>query len=73
MGLVRYPATLAPASGVQTVTVQCADNAHITSSNLMVRCSSSGNWLGELPQCECDNGYISANISGIQICKTNGM
>ena len=36
--LVRYPTTLAPASGTQSVTTQCADNAHRTSSSLSITC-----------------------------------
>jgi hypothetical protein len=46
--LVRYNATLAPASGSQSVTVQCADNAHRTSSSLRVTCRSSGSWSGSM-------------------------
>ena len=41
VGLVRYPTTLAPASGPVTATTQCADNAHVrTGFSLSVRCSS---------------------------------
>ena len=57
MGLVRYPTTLAPASGSRTVATQCADNAHLTSSCPNVECTSVGVWSGEIPQCECDEGY----------------
>ena len=52
--LVRYPTTLAPVSGSVTVTTQCADNAHRTSSSLNVRCNHDGSWSGHTPQCECD-------------------
>ena len=39
-GLVHYPTTLAQTTGSVTVSVQCADNAHIRSgSSLSVRCS----------------------------------
>ena len=41
VGLVDYPTTLAPASGSVTVTTQCADNAHRSSSSLNALCSSS--------------------------------
>ena len=67
-GLVRYPTTLAPASGTQSVTTQCADNAHRTSSSLSVTCSSSGIWGGQTPQCQCDSGYQTATVNGRQIC-----
>ena len=63
MGLVRYPATLAPA----VVTTQCADNANTTTS-LSVTCRSDGNWSGT-PQCQCNSGYQAVNISGRQICQ----
>ena len=68
MGLVRYPTTLAPASGTQSVTTQCADNAHRTSSSLSVTCSSSGIWGGQTPQCQCDSGYQTATVNERQIC-----
>ena len=69
MGLVRYPTTLAPASGTQSVTTECADNAHRTSSSLSITCSSSGNWGGQIPQCQCDSGYQTATVNGRQICQ----
>ena len=70
MGLVRYPTTLAPASGSVTVTTQCADNAHIfNSTTLNATCTSSGSWSGQIPQCQCNEGYQSINISGKQICE----
>ena len=67
--LVCYPTTLAPVSGSVTVTTQCADNAHRTSSSLEVLCTSSGYWSGVTPQCECDTGYHSTTVSGTQICQ----
>ena len=70
VGLVRYPTTLAPASGTLSVTTQCADNAHRTSSSLSVTCSSSGIWGGQTPQCQCDSGYQTATVNGRQICQS---
>ncbi|CAI8041854.1 Ephrin type-B receptor 3 (Fragment), partial [Geodia barretti] len=71
VGLVRYPTTLAPASGSVTVATQCADNAHIrTGFSLNVRCSSSGSWTGTTPQCECDTGYRAVTVSGRQTCQS---
>ena len=64
VGLVRYPTTLAPASGSVTVTTQCADNAH--GFSLSVRCTSTGSWTGTTPQCECDTGY---RVNGGQLCE----
>ena len=69
IGLVHYPTTIAPASGSVTVTTQCADNAHRTSSSLSVSCTSSGSWSGTTPQCQCDTGYRAVTVSGRQICK----
>ena len=66
VGLVRYPTTLAPASGSVPVTTQCADNAHVRSGS--VRCTSSGSWSGTLV-CECDAGYRAVSVSGRQICQ----
>ena len=71
VGLVRYPTTLAPASGSFTVTTQCADNAHVrTASSLSVGCSYSGSWTGTTPQCGCDAGYRAVTVSGSQICQS---
>ena len=67
IGLVHYPATTAPASGSVTVNTQCADNAHRTSSNLNVSCTSSGNWSGTTPHCQCDTGYCAVTVSRRQI------
>ena len=69
VGLVRYPTALAPVSGSVNVTTQCADNAHRTSSSLNVSCTSSGNWSGTTPQCQCDTGYRAVTVSGRQICQ----
>ena len=69
VGLVRYPTTLAPVSGILSVTTQCADNAHKTSSNLSVTCDSNGNWSGQIPQCQCDSAYQTATENGRQLCK----
>ena len=69
MGLVRYPTTLSPISGSVAVTTLCADNAHRTSSSLNVSCTSSGNWSGTIPQCQCDTGYHAVTVGGRQICQ----
>ena len=58
-GLVRYPTTLAPVSGSVTVSAQCADNAHRTSSSLSVQCSYDGIWSYPPPECECNIGFSS--------------
>ena len=68
-GLVRYPTTLSPASESVNVTSQCADNAHRISSSLNVSCTSSGNWSGTTPQCQCDTGYRAIAVGGRQICQ----
>ena len=73
IGLVHYPTTTAPVSGAVTVTTQCADNAHIfNSTSLNVTCTSSVSWSDEIPQCQCDEGFQSINISGTQICEGEG-
>ena len=69
VGLVHYSTTIAPASGSVTVTTQCADNAHRTSSSLNVSCTSSGSWSGTTPQCQCDTGYRAVTVGGRQICR----
>ena len=70
-GLVRYPTTLAPPTNTVTVTTQCAENAHIVSSQ-PVLCHPSGDWSG-VPECECDGGYQSATYERVEICQTGGM
>ena len=67
VGLVRYPATLAPNSGSTTVAAECADNARRVSSSLTVTCSSTGGWSGS-PQCHCNTGYQTAIIDGRHVC-----
>ncbi|CAI8024187.1 hypothetical protein GBAR_LOCUS14067, partial [Geodia barretti] len=67
-GLVRYPNTLAPKIGSDTVIAECADNAQRTSTSLNVTCLSNGEWSGVIPQCECDLEYYRATISDKQIC-----
>ena len=69
VGLVRYPTTLAPASGSVAVTTQCADNADRTSSSLNVRCNSDGSWSGN-PRCGCNSGYQTTTVNGRQICQS---
>ena len=67
VGLVRYPATLAPDSGSTTVFAQCADNACRVSSSLSVTCSSTGSWSGS-PGCQCNSGYDEVTVEGRQVC-----
>ena len=72
VGLVRYPATLAPVDGTDDVTVYCADNAHRTSSAQTVTCNDNGDWTVPTPgpECECDTGYeIATNADGVEICQ----
>ena len=68
--LVHYQTLLAPINGSKSVTVQCADNAHIRDgSNLTVSCGSDGSWSGTTPECECDNGYRPVPSEQRQICE----
>ena len=72
VGLVRYPATLAPVDGTDDVITQCTENAHITSSAQTVTCNDNGDWTvpTRAPVCECDTGYESAtNADGVEICQ----
>ena len=62
---MHYPTTLAPVSGSKRVTVQCADNAHSISLDMIAWCVSGGSWVLSVaymenppfPNCECDTGY----------------
>ena len=69
VGLVRYPATLAPDVGTDDVITQCTENAHETSASLTVACTDSGAWSGGTPVCECDTGYVSTTVDGVEICQ----
>ena len=69
-GLVRYPNWLAPVTGSVAVKTQCGDNAHFTNSSQVVVCTSSGNWTGVIPQCECDNDHhVTTTDDGTEICE----
>ena len=69
-GLVRYPTTLAPASGSVTVTTQCADNATIVNSTtLNVTCTSNGSWSGVTLVCECDDRYHEVYVNATEMCR----
>ena len=69
VGLVRYPATLAPNSGSTTVFSQCADNARrVSGSSLSVTCSSTGSWSGN-PRCQCNDGYVAVTVNNREICQ----
>ena len=53
-----------------TVATQCTDNAHRTSFSLNVSCTANGNWSGQVPMCECDDGYQEAvTVDRKQICE----
>ena len=53
-----------------TVTTQCADNAHvINSTSLNVTCTSNGTWVGQTPQCQCDDGCHEIRVNGTQTCQ----
>ena len=69
VGLVRYPTTLAPDSGLVYIHTDCADNAHRISSTLSVTCSFRGHWGGAVPECQCDSGYQIAVAHGRQVCQ----
>ena len=67
VGLVRYPATLAPTSGSQSIMTQCADNAR-QATTLNVTCNSDGSWSGS-PQCQCEERYQTVTVNERQICQ----
>ena len=67
--LVRYPKTLAPNSGSQTVTAQCADNASPATS-LSVMCHSDGTWSSSNTlKCQCNTGYKAVSDNGREFCQ----
>jgi hypothetical protein len=73
-GLVRYPNWIAPLIGSETVSTQCADNAHRTSTGLNVTCTSDGIWSGPIPVCECDDGHhVSTADDGRDICRGDNL
>ena len=70
VGLVRYPATQAPANDTDngTVTVKCVPNAY-NSSSLDIKCTSAGYWSSENPICECYVGYQrTTDENGNEVC-----
>ena len=70
VGLVYYPSTLAPDFGTKDELARCADNARLVGSiSLSVRCTSSGTWPGQTPECQCDDGYREYTEENRQICQ----
>ena len=61
VGLVRYPATLAPTSGSQSIMTQCATTLNVT-------CNSDGSWSGS-PQHQCEERYQTVTVNERQICQ----
>ena len=57
VGLVRFPATIAPYIGSRSTTAECADNSHRDSEDLTVTCLPGGGWSYSTVICVCDDGY----------------
>ena len=70
-GLARYPNWLADYVEPVTVATRCADNAHVRAGySLNVTCTSSGNWSGAVPQCDCGSGHhVTTTDDGTEICQ----
>ena len=68
VGLILYPNTPAPVSGVEFASVSCVENAEISGSPL-VSCSSDGIWQLQSPVCQCNPGYAD-NMTGICVGKS---
>ena len=76
VGLVRYPATVAPETGSIVIEAICADNAHSISLNMLVKCRYDGFWIISnliqppiTPRCQCNEGYHEASVDGRMICE----
>ena len=57
VGLILYPDTPAPVSGVAIISVSCVDNA-VISGSAQVTCASDGTWGPETPVCQCSPAFV---------------
>jgi len=69
MDLILYPKTIAPLSGLKTVTTRCAEGAEgELNSNVVINCLPNGVWASIQvgTGCRCKPGYFKS--SGLEEC-----
>ena len=71
MDLILYPATIAPSSGLKTVTTQCAEGAEgELNPNITLRCLPKGIWAVVLSGtgCRCKPSFLQP--PGLEQCES---
>ena len=65
--MIRYPLTVAPLTGIITISTSCVENAESVGAAPKVACSVDGSWNVPVSQCRCRPGAF--NVSGACIRK----
>lgn len=68
INMINYPLTIAPISGIRTITASCIENAEPIGAQPRADCSPNGSWNTSVIVCRCIFG--TSNVSGACIiCK----
>ena len=65
--MISYPLTIAPVSGLITISASCVENAEPVGEPPVINCSPDGSWDPPSSVCRCMNGTV--NMSGACIRK----
>ena len=65
--MISYPLTVAPLTGITTISTSCVENAEPVGADPKVVCSTDGSWNALTSQCRCRPGAFS--VSGACIRK----
>ena len=65
--MISYPLTVAPLTGITTISSSCVENAEPVGDDPKVACSADGSWNALTSQCRCRPGAF--NVSGACIRK----
>ena len=65
--MISYPLTVAPLTGITTISTSCVENAEPVGADPKVVCSADGSWNALTSQCRCRPGTF--NVSGACIRK----
>ena len=69
--MISYPLTVAPLTGITTISTSCVENAEPVGADPKVACSVDGSWNALTSQCRCYSRPGTFNVSGACIRKCN--